>query len=145
MSLEILKENNSEAIFRVLSMIKRSTFKAEKLYLEEIGRIFKNKLNEEAVNDTSRVQGFPKRITVYMFSKKASLDFEGIKTINNTDYLTEMLKNLDDPPLVNALEVESRDLFKARLNLITEELRQLRAERMKKTKKSARQVQVRKP
>ena len=144
-SLESLKENNSEAIFRVLSMIKRSTFKADKLYLEEIERIFKNKLNEEAVNDTSRVQGFPKRITVYMFSKKASLDFEGIKTINSTAYLTEMLKKLDDPPPVNALEVEARDLVKARLELITEELRQLRAERMKKAKESARQVQVRKP
>ena len=144
-TLESLKENNSEAIFRVLSMIKRSTFKADKLYLEEIERIFKNKLNEEAVNNTSRVQGFPKRITVYMFSKKASLDFEGIKTINNTAYLTEMLKKLDDPPPVNALEVEARDLVKARLNLITEELRQLRAERMKKAKESARQVQVRKP
>ena len=144
-SLESLKENNSEAIFRVLSMIKRSTFKADKLYLEEIERIFKNKLNEEAVNDTSRVQGFPKRITVYMFSKKAALDFEGVKTINSTAYLTEMLKKLEDPPPVNALEVEARDLVKARLNSITEELRQLRAERMKKAKESARQVQVRKP
>ena len=144
-SIESLKENNSEAIFRVLSMIKRSTFKADKLYLEEIERIFKNKLNEEAVNDTSRVQGFPKRITVYMFSKKASLDFEGIKTINSTAYLTEVLKKLDDPAPVNALEVEARDLVEARLDLITEELRQLRAERMKKAKESARQVQVRKP
>ena len=144
-SLESLKENNSEAIFRVLSMIKRSTFKADKLYLEEIERIFKNKLNEEAVNDTSRVQGFPKRITVYMFSKKAALDFEGVKTINSTAYLTEMLKKLEDPPPVNALEVEARDLVKARLNSITEELRQLRAERIKKAKESARQVQVRKP
>ena len=133
-SLESLKENNSESIFRVLSMIKRSTFKADKLYLEEIERIFKDKLNEEAVNDTSRVQGFPKRITVYMFSKKASLDFEGINTINSTAYLTEMLKKIDDPPPVNALEVEARDLVKARLDLITEELRQLRAERKKKSK-----------
>ena len=144
-SVESLKENNSEAIFRVLSMIKRSTFKADKLYLEEIERIFKNKLDEEAINNTSRVQGFPKRIIVYMFSKKALLDFEGIKTINSTAYLTEMLKKLDDPPPMNALEVEARDLDKARLELITEELRQLRAERMKKTKESARQVQVRKP
>ena len=133
-SLESLNENNSEAIFRVMSMIKRSTFKADKLYLEEIERIFKNKLNEEVVNDTSRVQGFPKRITVYMFSKKAALDFEGVKTINSTAYLTEMLKKLEDPPPVNALEVEARDLVKARLELITEELRQLRAERIKKAK-----------
>ena len=80
-----------------------------------------------------------------MFSKKASLDFEGIKTLNSTTYLTEMLKKLDDPPPVNALEVEARDLVKARLDLISEELRQLRAERMKKAKESAIQVQVRKP
>ena len=143
--LESLNENNSESIFRVLSMIKRSTFKADKLYLQEIERIFKNKLIEEAVNDTSRVQGFPKRITVYMFSKKASLDFEGIQTLNSTAYLTELLKKLDDPPPVNALEVEARDLVKARLELITEELRQLRAERLRKAKESAKQVQVRKP
>ena len=144
-TVESLKENNSEAIFRVLSMIKRSTFKADKLYLEAIEKIHRNKLDEEAVNNTSRVQGFPKRITVYMFSKKASLGFEGIKTINSTAYLTEMLKKLEDPPPVNALEVEARDLVKARLELISEELRQLRAERMMKAKKSAKQVQVKKP
>ena len=54
-------------------MIKRSTFKADKLYLEAIEKIYRDKLQEEAVNNTSRVQGFPKQITVYMFSKKASL------------------------------------------------------------------------
>ena len=144
-TVESLKENNSESIFRVLSMIKRSTFKADKLYLEAIEKIYRNKLDEEAVNNTSRVQGFPKRITVYMFSKKASLDFEGIKTINSTAYLTEMLKKLEDPPPVNALEVEARDLVKARLELISEELRQLKAERIRKAKESAKQVQVKKP
>ena len=144
-TIESLKENNSEAIFRVLSMIKRSTFKADKLYLEAIENIYRDKLQEEAVNNTSRVQGFPKRITVYMFSKKASLEFEGIKTINSTAYLTEMLKKLEDPPPVNALEVEARDLVKAILKLISEELRQLRAERSKKAKESAKQMQERKP
>ena len=143
--VESLKENNSESIFRSLSMIKRSTFKADKLYLETIERIYRDKLDEEAVNNTSRVQGFPKRITVYMFSKKASLSFEGIASINSTAYLTEMLKKLEDPPPVNALEVEARDLVKARLEVITEELRQLRAERLKKAKESAKQVQVKKP
>ena len=144
-TIESLKENNSEAIFRVLSMIKRSTFKADKLYLEAIKKIYRDKLQEEAVNNTSRVQGFPKRITVYMFTKKASLEFEGIKTINSTAYLTEMLKKLEDPPPVNALEVEARDLVKARLELISEELRQLKAERSKKVKESAKQMQARKP
>ena len=129
-TVESLHENNSEAIFRVLSMIKRSTFKADKLYLEAIEKICRNKLDEEAVNNTSRVQGFQKRINVYMFSNKASLDFEGIKTFNSTAYLTEMLKNLEDPPSVNALEVEARDLVKARLELISEELRQLKVERV---------------
>ena len=143
--VESLKENNSESIFRALSMIKRSTFKADKLYLEAIEKIHRDKLDEEAVNNTSRVQGFPKRITVYMFSKKASLSFEGIASINSTAYLTEMLKKLEDPPPVNALEVEARDLVKARLELITEELRQLRAERLRKAKENAKQVQVRKP
>ena len=143
--VESLKENNSESIFRSLSMIKRSTFKADKLYLEAIEKIHRDKLDEEAVNNTSRVQGFPKRIIVYMFSKKASLEFEGIKSINSTAYLSEMLKKLEDPPPVNALEVEARDLVKARLEVITEELRQIRAERLKKAKESAKQVQVKKP
>ena len=143
--VESLKENNSESIFRSLSMIKRSTFKADKLYLEAIEKIHRDKLDEEAVNNTSRVQGFPKRITVYMFSKKASLEFDGIKSINSTAYLSEMLKKLEDPPPVNALEVEARDLVKARLEVITEELRQLRAERLKRAKESAKQVQVKKP
>ena len=122
-TVESLKENNSESIFRVLSMIKRSTLKSDKLYLEAIEKIYRNKQDEEAVKNTSRVQGFPKRITVYMFSKKASLGLEGIKTINNTAYLTELLKKLEDPPPVNALEVEARDLVKTRLDLISEELR----------------------
>ena len=75
-TIESLKENNSEAIFRVLSMIKRSTFKSDKLYLEVVEKIYRDKLQEESVNDTSRVQGFPKRIIVYMFSKKASLELK---------------------------------------------------------------------
>ena len=56
-----------------------------------------------------------------------------------------MLKKLEDPPPVNALEVEARDLVKARLDLISEELRQLRAERSKKGKEIAKQMQARKP
>ena len=126
-------------------MIKRSTFKAEKFYLDVVEKVYRDKLQEESVNDTSRVQGFPKRITVYMFSKKASLEFEGIKSINNTAYLSEMLKKLEDPPPVNALEVEARDLVKSRLELIFEELRQLRAERRKKGKEAAKKMQGRKP
>ena len=46
-TIESLKENNSEAIFRVLSMIKRSTFKADKLYLEVVEKIYRDKLQEE--------------------------------------------------------------------------------------------------
>ena len=57
-----------------------------------------------------RVKGFPKRITVFMFSKQASLEFYGVKSINITAYLSEMLKTLEVPPPVNALEVEARDL-----------------------------------
>ena len=144
-TVESLNKNNSKAIFRVLSMIKRSTFKADKLYLEAIEKVYMNKQEEEAVNNTSRVQGFPKRVTMYMFSKKASLEFEGIKTINNTAYLTEMLKKLEDPPPLNALEVEARDIVKVILELISEELRQLKAERSKKAKESVKQMQVRKP
>ena len=45
---------------------------------------------------------------MYMFSKKASLEFEGIKSINSTAYLSEMLKKLEDPPPLNALEVEGQ-------------------------------------
>ena len=70
-----------------------------------------------------------------MFSKKASLEFEGVKSINSTTYLSEMLKKLEEPPHVNSLEVEARDLVTARLDLVTEELRQLRKERTRKRKK----------
>ena len=52
----------------------------------------------ETVNDTKRAQGFPKRITVFMFSKKTSLEFERVKSINNTVYVSEMLKKLEVPP-----------------------------------------------
>ena len=71
-----------------------------------------------------------------MFSKKASLEFEGINTINSTAYLSEMLKKLEDPPLVNALEVEARDLVKSRLELISEELRQLKSRKKQERKRS---------
>ena len=83
-TIDSMKENNYDAISRVLSLIKRSTCKEDKLYLEVVDKILREKLLEESVNDTSRVQGFPKRITVFMFSKKASLEFDGIKSINNT-------------------------------------------------------------
>ena len=56
-----------------------------------------------------------------------------------------MLKKLEDPPPMNALEVEARVLVKARLELIYEELRQLRAESSKKAKETAKQMQARKP
>ena len=112
--------------------------------MEVVEKIYRDKLLEESINDTSKVQGFPKWITVYMFSKKASLEFEGIKSINSIAYLSEMLKKLEDPPPVNALDVEARDLVKARLKLISKELRQLRAERSKKGKEALKQMQGRK-
>ena len=124
-TIDSLKENNSNTISGALSLIKRSTCKEEKLYLEIVDKILREKLPEQSVNDTSRVQGFPKWIIVYMFSKKESLEFEGIKSINSTVYLSEMLKKVEEPPPVNALEVEARDLVKYRLELVFEELRQL--------------------
>ena len=70
-AIDRLKDNNSDAISRVLSMIKISTCKEDKLFLEVVDKILREKLMEESVNDTPRVQGFPKRITVFMFSKKS--------------------------------------------------------------------------
>ena len=67
-----------------------------------------------------------------MFSKKASLEFDEVKSINNNVYLSEMLKKLEVPPPVNTLEVEAIDLVKASLDLVTEELKQLRQDEMKK-------------
>ena len=82
---------------------------------------------------------------MYMFSKKASLEFEGVKSINSTTYLSEMLKKLEEPPPpMNALEVEARDLVKSRLNLVTEELRQLLEEKNKEKKEARKQLQGRK-
>ena len=48
----------------------------------------------ETVNDTERVKGFPKRIIVFMFSKKTSLEFNGVASINSSAYLSELLKKL---------------------------------------------------
>ena len=120
-----LKDNNSNVITRVLSMIKISTCKEDKLFLGEMDQILREKIMLETVNDTQRVQGFPKRITMFIFSKKASLEFEGVKSSNSTAYLYEMLKKLEVPPPINALEVEAKDLVKAILDLVIEELKQL--------------------
>ena len=56
-----------------------------------------------------------------------------------------MLKNLEEPHHVNALEVEARDLVKARLDLVSEELKQHYLERLAKRKEDSRQLQGRKP
>ena len=40
-TIDSLKENNSVTIFRVLSLIKRSTCKEDKLYLREVSQILK--------------------------------------------------------------------------------------------------------
>ena len=42
-TVDNLKANNSETIFRVLSLIKRSTCKEDKLYLREVSQILKDK------------------------------------------------------------------------------------------------------
>ena len=126
-------------------MIKRSTCKEDKLYLREVNQSMREKLMEETVNDTQRVKGFPKRIIVFMFLKKASLEFEGVKSINNTAYLSKMLKKLEVPPPVNTLEVESRDIVKDRLDLVTEELKQLHQDELKKKKEASKQLQGKKP
>ena len=41
--IDILKDNNSNAISRVLSMIKRSTCKEDKLFLEVVDKIMRDK------------------------------------------------------------------------------------------------------
>ena len=77
---------------------------------------------------------------MFMFSKKTSLEFEGVKSINITAYLSGMLKNLDVPSRVNSLKVEARDLVKARLDLVTEELKQLHQEKLKRKKEASKQI-----
>ena len=143
--IDRLKDNKTNAISRVLSMIKRSKCKVDMLYLEVVDKILREKLMEESINDTLRVKEFPKWITMFMFSKEASLKFDGVKSINSTAYLYEMLKNLEVPPPENALEVEARDLVKARLDLVTEELKQLRQDELKKKREASKQLQSRKP
>ena len=51
-AIDRLKDSNSNVISRVLSMIKRSTCKEEKLFLEVVNKILREKLMEESVNDT---------------------------------------------------------------------------------------------
>ena len=95
---------------------------------------------KETMNDAQRVKGFPKRITVFIFSKKASLEFEGVNSMKNIVYLSEMLKKLEVPPHVNTLEVEAIDLVKARLDLVTEEMKQLYREELQKKKEASKQL-----
>ena len=78
-----------------------------------------------------------------MFSKKKSLEFEGVALINKTTYLTEMLNKLEVPPPTNTLEVEARDLVKERLEVKMEELRKLHQEDQKGKKKASKQQQSR--
>ena len=118
-------------------MIKRSACKEDKLFLGVVDQILKEKFMEETVNDTQIGQKDSlSGITVFMLSKMASLEIDGVKSINSTGYLSEMLKKLEVPPPVNALEVEARDLVKSRLDLVSEELKQLRQEEMKKEERS---------
>ena len=58
--IDRLKDNNFNVISRVLSLIKRSTCKEDKLFLEVVDQILIEKLLDESVNDTLRVKGFPK-------------------------------------------------------------------------------------
>ena len=92
-AIDNLKDNNSMEISRIMSLIKRSTCKEDKLYLREVTQILREKHMEETMSDTPRVQGFPKRITVFMFLKKASVEFDGVKSINSTVYLFEIVRN----------------------------------------------------
>ena len=141
--LDKLNFNNSTSIKRVLSIIKMSTCKEDKLFLGEVNQILKEKVMLETVNDTERVKGFPKRITVFMFPKKTTLEFERVALINITAYLTKLLKKLEVPPHVNTLEVEAIDIVKARLDLVTEELKQLHQEDLKRKKEASKQIQNR--
>ncbi|KAL8120180.1 hypothetical protein AgCh_017356 [Apium graveolens] len=76
-------------------------------YTKVNGRPTKERNQKERENETLRVQGYPNRITVFVFAKKTSLTFEGVKTINNIPYLKELVKKLENPPPVNSLEAEA--------------------------------------
>ena len=52
---------------------------------------------------------------------------------------------MEVPPPVNALEVEARDLVKAILDLVTEELKQPHHDELKKKREASKQLQCRKP
>ena len=66
-------------------------------------------------------------------------------SLKESSQSTEMLKKLEVPPSVNTLEVEARDLFKARLDLVIEELKQLHQDELKKKKGASKELQGRKP
>ena len=93
-----------------------STCKSDKLALQPIHERLKNRLEIERVNNTKRVQDFPKRITVFVLSKKSSLLFEVVRKMKSVTYLNLLLKKLEEPEPVNALEVEARDLVKYRIS-----------------------------
>lgn len=89
-----------DAIKQVLTIVKFSTCKDDKLTLKPIKDILRLRLQIEGVNDTERVQEYPKRITVYVLSNKSSLLFETIKIIKNLTYLRMLLHKLVDLELI---------------------------------------------
>lgn len=69
---------------------------------------------------------------MYVFDKKSYLFLSGISTINNIPYLEELLKNLEDPPPLNGLKVEFRDLVKSGHQIKEEQMRKLAEDKKQK-------------
>ena len=91
----------------------------------------RNRREFERINNTERVQDFPKRITVFVLSRKSSLLFEAVEKMESLSYLRLLLKKLESPEPVNALEVEARDLVKFRISKI-EQTRQEKKDKSSK-------------
>ncbi|KAL8119136.1 hypothetical protein AgCh_016589 [Apium graveolens] len=105
---------------QALTDVKLSTYKDDKVALIPIIKILDEVMEEESINDTRRVRGHPKKITVFVMSRKSSLLFDLVPKCSKVKYLEIMLHELNNPPPVNALEIEARDFVQARLNEMKE-------------------------
>lgn len=133
------EDSRSECIREVLKDVQVSTCKNDKLALKPIQEKLINRLEIEQVNNTKRVQDFPKRITVFVLFKKSSLLFDVVRRMKSVSYLKLLLKKLEEPEPINALEVEARDLVKFRISQL-EQRKQNRKDKASKKSESTKET-----
>ena len=135
--ISTFEQSKAEYISKVLRDIKLSTCKDDKLALKPIQERPMNILELERVNNIGRVKDYPKRITIFVLSRKSSLSFEAVQNMESMTFRRMLLQRLEDPEPVNTLEVEARDLVKLRISRLEERKQGKKDESSKQSKSSS--------